>query len=67
MVERGKIQKVLALFSTTEKAFEWALEKRPEGRARFLREYHSRPIAQWSSEETENLFGFVLGHNIIVG
>ena len=67
MIEREKIKKALTLFGTPEKAFKWALEQRPEGRAKFHRAYLARPIAEWSAEETENLFGFVLGHNIIVG
>ena len=67
MVEREKIKKALVLFGTPEKAFKWALEQRPEGRAKFHRAYLARPIAEWSAEETENLLGFVLGHNIIVG
>ena len=67
MIEREKIKKALVLLGTPEKAFKWALEQRPEGRAKFHRTYLARPIAEWSAEEIENLFGFVLGHNIIVG
>ena len=67
MIERGKIQYLMQMFSSAEEALKWAVARRPQARATLEKELAIWPLKEWPEEEVEAMMACLLGHNLIVG
>ena len=67
MIERGKIQYILQMFSSAEEALAWAVARRPNGRAALEKELAIWPLEEWPEEEVEAMMARLLGHTLLVG
>ena len=67
MIERGKIQYILQMFSSAEEALAWAVARRPQARPDLEKELAIWPMSEWPEEEVEAMMASILGHNLIVG
>ena len=67
MIERGKIQYLLQMFSSAEEALKWAVARRPQARPDLEKELAIWPLSEWPEEEVEAMMACLLGHTLLVG